>query len=106
MNDAIFQIVFWLVQALLAIIGAGFVMWLKYIQGQVAELRAAKHQQASELSALKILVAGDYLKREEFKDFMREMTSEVRGGFNDMHKKMDSGFSELYDEVKRKADKV
>lgn len=102
MSEQAFQFMIWLVNGLFAIIGAFALMWIKHQQEEIKDLRAAKHQQASELAALRILVAGDYLTREEFRELMREMTQEVRGGFNDLHKKVDSGLGELYDELRKK----
>ena len=101
----VFGVVFWLVQGLITIICIGMATWVKHLQEQIEKLREAKHNQNTEMSALKILVAGEYLKRDEFVVLMREMTHEVRLGFGDIHKKIDSGFSELYDELKDKLDK-
>lgn len=72
---------------------------------EIKALRAAKHHHTTELSALKILIVGDYVKREELKDLMREVTSELRTGFQQIEHKMESNLSQLYDELKNKADK-
>jgi len=90
-----------LVSVLMLILGAlvGNI-WL-----EIKALRAAKHNHTTELAALKILVVGDYVKREELKDIMREVTGEVRTGFQQIERKMESNLSQLYDELKNKADK-
>ena len=96
----------WVINALLGIIGFGIVVWLKHVQAEIFSLRQAKHDQSSEIAALRVLVAGDYLRREEFREIMAEITHEVRGGFNDLHKKLDSDMGQLYDELRTKADKI
>ncbi len=72
---------------------------------EIKALWQAKHNHTTELAALKILVVGDYVKREELKDIMREVTGEVRSGFQQIERKMESNLSQLYDELKNKADK-
>ena len=90
-----------LVSVLTLILGALVAnIWL-----EIKALRQAKHNHTTELAALKILVVGDYVKREELKDIMREVTGEVRSGFQQIERKMESNLSQLYDELKNKADK-
>lgn len=90
-----------LVSVLTLILGALVAnIWL-----EIKALWQAKHNHTTELAALKILVVGDYVKREELKDIMREVTGEVRSGFQQIERKMESNLSQLYDELKNKADK-
>jgi len=95
----------WVVNGLLAVITTMIGVIMGNLWMEIKALRVAKHAHTTEIAALKILVVGDYVKRDELREIMKEVTTEVRTGMKHIEHKMDSGFSELYDELKNKADK-
>lgn len=72
---------------------------------EIKALRAAKHNHTSEIAALKVLVVGDYVKRAELQDIMRDVTREVRTAMGDLKLTVNSGFSEIRTELKSKQDR-
>lgn len=83
----------------------GLAAWMNGIWNELKMLRARNHQMTQEVAALQILIAGNYVKREEMRGDLREITSQIMDRFDRVDRKVDSGFSDLYDELKTKADK-
>lgn len=105
MSAAIFQDAVWVIDILIGLLLTLGGVLMNNLWTEVKELRKAKHAHTSEIAALKILVVGDYVKRDELRDIMKDITSEMKLGFTSLNTRIDSGFSELYDELKHKVDK-
>ena len=95
----------WIINALFGVIVLGLTTWANNMWSELKALRHRDEQKTHDISALQILVVGNYVKRDELRDIMKDMTQEIIGRISHMEKKVDSGFSELYDELKHKVDK-
>lgn len=105
MSAATFQDAVWIIDILIGLLLTLVGVLMNNMWKEIQDLRRAKHAHTSEIAALKILVVGDYVKRDELRDIMKDITTEMKTGFTNLNSRIDSGFSELYDELKHKVDK-
>lgn len=95
----------WVINGLLFLVVTMIGVIVGNVWIEIRELRKARHAHTSEVAALKILVVGDYIKRTELTDIMRDVTREVRETIQNLTKHVDSGFADLHEELKNKQDK-
>lgn len=124
----------WLLELLVALLFAGFGAWnmlimrrgdaiqahadqrvdaatesanrqIEAAQAEIKDLRMKVHAQDGEVNKLNVLVAGSYVTREELRDHLREMTTTVTTRIDKLDTTMRDQMSDIYDELKQKADK-
>lgn len=96
----------WLVDTLLGVVIAGLSWWNKTMWAELKEARRRSHEQAVEVNKLQILVAGTYVTRAEMEKSVQGMTQIMMTRFDRMEDKINSTLSDIYSELKQKADKA
>jgi hypothetical protein len=87
------------------IVNVIFVIVLVPIRTAIKDLTAADAQQIADINSLRVLVSGDYLKRDEFQSSMAATRNEQRENLRDQTTLIESLFARLEKKVDAKVDK-
>lgn len=93
------------VEVLLGIIVIGLGWWNTTMWAEIKDLRVQDIKAGAEMTRLQILIAGNYITREELRDSMREMTLAVTNRIDQLGSTVNTQLTILHEDLKDKADK-
>jgi hypothetical protein len=93
------------VEVLLGIIVIGLGWWNSAMWAEIKDLRIRDIKADEEMTRLQVLIAGNYITREELRDSMREMTMAVTSRIDQLGTTVNTQLTVLHEDLKDKADK-
>jgi uncharacterized membrane protein YccF (DUF307 family) len=94
------------VDALLGIVVIGLGWWNTTMWSEIKDLRIRDSESSKEMTRLQVLIAGNYITREELRDSMREMTMAVTNRIDQLGATVNTQLTVLHEDLKDKADKT
>ena len=93
------------IEVLLGIIVIGLGWWNSAMWAEIKDLRIRDIKAGEEMTRLQVLIAGNYITREELRDSMREMTMAVTSRIDQLGATVNTQLTVLHEDLKDKADK-